>query len=261
MKNIFLSVVVISALVVAGIGGTLADFSDSEEEVGDILQAGSLDLKVNGEDDPNVLPIAVKGMVPEKLYDFTKTVSNVGTIDGWLYIHIKNVMCTETNDKDLNGDGNITAPGDNPEPENVAELGGKVGQEMVDGVGVRCDMERHIEVVDLTLTAPDGTVTTIDLSQYDTDDPASIGVIKLSELECHQILINKLPACGEECKLNFLFRLQDVDESVYGYDYFDVTDPHEIKWNWWPTNAYQGDTVTFDILFELLQTDYTPPRG
>jgi predicted ribosomally synthesized peptide with SipW-like signal peptide len=56
MKNIVLSVVVVAALMAAGIGGTLADFSDSEEEMGDVLQAGSLDLKVNGADDPDVLP-------------------------------------------------------------------------------------------------------------------------------------------------------------------------------------------------------------
>jgi hypothetical protein len=247
MKNIFLSVVVISALVVAGIGGTLADFSDSEEEVGDTLQAGSMDLKVNGADDPNIQPYALTGMVPEKWYDFSKTVSNMGTIDGWLYIHIKHVVCEETDDK-----------GFHPEPEYVAEMGGKHGQKQVPGVGVRCDMEKHIEVE--LWYGPTATFDTdkvqIDLSQYDADGN---GKIKLSELECFQILIAQLPQCGEEYKLNFMFMLQDVPEEYYGLDIFDETDPHEVKWNWWPTNCYMGDTVSFDILFELLQTDYEPP--
>jgi hypothetical protein len=241
MKNIFLSVVVISALVVAGIGGTLADFSDSEEEMGDTLQAGSMDLKVNGLNDPDILPFAVRGMIPDKLYDVTKTVANAGTIDGWLYIHIKNVTCEETDDK-----------GFKPEPEIVAELGGKHGQEQVPGVGERCDMEKHIEVEILY----DGVA--VDLSEYDADNN---GKIKLSELECFQILIDQLEQCGAEHTLRFGFILQDVPEEYYGLDIFDETDPHEVKWNWWPTNCYMGDTVTFDILFELLQTDYVPPGG
>jgi hypothetical protein len=249
MKNIFLSVVVISALVVAGIGGTLADFSDSEEEMGDSVQAGSMDLKVNGQNDPNVIPFRITGMKPDKWYDVTKTVANAGTIDGWLYIHIKNVLCEETDDK-----------GFKPEPEIVAELGGKHGQKQVPGVGERCDMENHIAVE----IRYDGVL--VDLSAYDTD-PASPGVIKLNELQCFQIPIptpegeNMLEACGVEHTINFNFLLQDVPESYYGLDIFDETDPHELKWEHWPTNCYMGDTLSFDVLYELLQTDYTPPGG
>jgi predicted ribosomally synthesized peptide with SipW-like signal peptide len=252
MKNIVLSIVVVAALMAAGIGGTLADFSDSEEEVGDVLQAGSLDLKVNQQDEP-VLPFTIRTMIPDKWYDVTKTVSNVGTIDGWLYLHIKNVVCTETNDKDLNGDGRITAPEDNPEPENIAQFGnGRFGQKEVPGVGERCDMEKHIAVE----IRYDGVL--VDLSAYDKNGD---GEIKLDELMCEQIPLPQLVACGEEHEVNFSFLLQDVDEAYYGLDIFDETDPHEVKWNWWPTNAYQGDTVTFDILFELLQTDYEPPQN
>ena len=230
MRNIFLSVVVISALVVAGIGGTLADFSDSEEEMGDILQAGSMDLKVNGTDDPNVLPFAIRGMIPCKYYDVTKTVANDGTIDGHLYIHIKNVMCEETDDK-----------GFHPEPESVAELGGKHGQKMVPGLGVRCDMEKHIDVTII----------------YGGE--AVVDEVKLDELECNQMYLGILEQCGEPQDITFIFHLQDVPEAYYGLDIFDENDPHEVKWDHWPTNCYMGDTVTFDILFELLQTDYEPP--
>jgi hypothetical protein len=241
MKSIFLSVVVVVSLVTAGIGGMLADFSDSEEEVGDILQAGSMDLKVNGADDPNVLPFACRGMIPDKLYDVTKTVANDGTIDGHLYIHIKNVICTETDDK-----------GFKPEPEIVAEQGGKHGQKMVPGLGERCDMEKHI-MVEIWFMGKQ-----VDLSDYDMNGD---GVIKLDEAECNQIYLGILPQCGVPEDVVFLFKIQDVPESYYGLDIFDETDPHEIKWEHWPTNCYMGDTVTFDILFELLQTDYEPPSG
>jgi hypothetical protein len=255
MKNIFLGVVVITTLALAGIGGTMADFSDSEEELGDILQAGSLDLKVNGADDPDVLPVVVRTMIPDKWYDATKTVANVGTIDGWLYIHVKNAVCTETNDKDLNGDGVIDEL-DKPEPEIVAEQGGKVGQKMVPGLGERCDMEEHIAVQ--LWFGQGANLVQVDLSPYDMNGD---GEVKMDELECNQVLVAQLPACGEEYDLVFKFMLQDVPEEFWGLDIFDETDPHEVKWNWWPTNCYQGDTVTFDVLVELLQTDYTPPGG
>jgi hypothetical protein len=247
MKNIFLSVVVISALVIAGVGGTLADFSDSEEEIGDTLQAGSMDLKVNGTDDPNVMPYALRGMVPEKWYDFSKTVANEGTIDGWLYIHIKNVVCQETDDK-----------GFKPEPEIVAEQGGKHGQEIVPALGERCDMEKHIEVELWYGSEADfqNDKVQIDLSQYDKDRN---GKIKLSELMCEQLLIGQLWQCGEPYRLNFKFMLQDVPEEYYGLDIFDETDPNEVMFDHWPTNCYMGDTVSFDILLMLLQTDYEPP--
>jgi predicted ribosomally synthesized peptide with SipW-like signal peptide len=251
MRNVFLSLLVVGALAIAGIGGTLADFSDSEEEIGDTLQAGSMDLKVDGKDDPHLLPASIRGMVPEKSYHIQKTVSNDGTIDGWLYIHIKNVGCTETNDKDLNGDGVINLL-DNPEPENVAELGGKHGQEQVPGVGVRCDMEKHIEVeIDY-----DGNP--VSLSSFDVNQD---GKVTLDELECNQILIDQLEACGAEHTFRIGFILIDVPEEYYQIDIFDVNNPNEVMFNWWPTNCYMGDTVNLDILFELLQTDYEPPAN
>jgi predicted ribosomally synthesized peptide with SipW-like signal peptide len=256
MKSIIITVVVVATLALAGIGGTLADFSDSEEELGDVLQAGSLDLKVDGEDDPNILPAAIRTMVPEKSYHIVKTVQNMGTIDGHLYIHVKNAMCIETNDKDLNGDGVIDEL-DKPEPEIVAEQGGKVGQKMVPGLGERCDMEEHIWVQVLYAVAG-GQAQSLDLSAYDLDGD---GYTQLDELECNQIYLGVLPACGAEYEVELGFVLHDVPEEFWGLDIFDETNPHEIKWNWWPTNCYQGDTVTFDVLFELLQTDYTPPGG
>ncbi len=249
MRNIFFSVVVITALVAATVSGTMADFSDSEEEMGDTLQAGSMDLKVNGADDPDVLPFHIRGMVPSKLYDVTKTVANMGTIDGWLYLHIKNVVTEEANDKDINGDGTIDEL-DKPEPERVAEQGGKHGQKQVPPLGERSDMNLHIDVEIFY----DGVQ--VDLSAYDLNGD---GIIKLDELECNQILIAPLERSGAVHEVNFVFHLQDVPEAFYDLDIFDETDIHERKWDHWPTNAYMGDILEFDILFELLQTDYEPP--
>jgi len=253
MKPVLISLVVICALAAAGIGGTLADFSDSEEEMGDILQAGSLDLKVDDLDDPDLLPFAVRTMIPDKSYHVEKTVKNVGTIDGFLYIHIKNAECTETNDKDLDGDGTIEngagVMDDKPEPEKVAEFGGKVGQQMVTGLGERCDMEKHVNVN--ILFGPTGSTSALNLKAMGLDKNGD-NRVTLDEVECEQILIGDLPACGAEYTISFSFILLDVlDPNWTGHPEFA----------YWPTNCYQGDTVGMDILFELLQTDYTPPGG
>jgi len=244
MKNLVFSIIVICALAIAGVGGTLADFSDSETEVGDKLQAGSLDLKANDANDPDVLPFTIDGIIPEKLYDVTKTVSNVGTIDGWLYIHFKNVLTSETNDKDFT-----------PEPETVAELGGIVGGVEVDGIGVTSDFDPFL-TIEIRFGPHDGDLELVDLSAYEDN---GIDGIQLSELESNQILIDKLVACGSVWDVNSTFKLVDAPEDYLKFDYFDEEDPHEVKWEWWPTNAFQGDSMTFDIMFELLQTDYTPP--
>jgi hypothetical protein len=118
-------------------------------------------------------------------------------------------------------------------------------------------MQKHI-LIQRILYGPVGAMTRVDLSAYDTNGD---GVIMLDEIECQQVLIGEVTACGAMHRIRIGFILLDVPEEYYGLDIFDETDPHELKWNWWPTNCYQGDTVRFDILFELLQTDYAPPGG
>jgi hypothetical protein len=257
MKHLLLCLVVIAALAVAGIGGVLADFSDSEEEMGDLLQAGSLDLTIDGENDPNLVEFELWPMIPEKVIQVTRELKNMGTIDGWLYMHLKNSLHEEANDKDLNGDGIIDSL-DMPEPEGVAEQGGIVGGQTVPGlVGILVAMQNYVGV-NIEYGPLVGPKQAIDLSSLDTNGDLRVTI---NELECNQVLLGKLPACGEAYEMTYLFTLYDVPESDYGFNIFDETDPHEVKWEHWPTNAYQGDKVTFDVLYELLQSDYTPPGG
>jgi len=259
MKGLAVTLTVVLALAMAGVGGTLADFSDSEEELDDILQAGSLDLEVNGTNDPGVESFEIRFLIPEKIYEVTKTVRNVGTIDGYLYIHFKNTDSVETNDKDLNGDG-IIDDLDMPEPESVAEYGGQLGGKELVGMqnlGIVVSMSNHVAVT--VAFGPDaGSMEVVDMSSLDVNGD---GLVTLNEAECTQVLVDVLPACSDEYYLSYLFMLEDIAEEAYGLDIYDETDPHEVKWNWWPTNCLQGDTTSFDVMYELLQTDYTPPGG
>ena len=285
MKNIFLSVVVIGSLVAAGVGGTFAHFSDTEEVFDNYLQTDELDLKVStvmlaggqwestGEyDQPHIPTLIMKDdyMEPCLDYSFHFDLHNVSEyITGTAYIHLKNPRCVDIDSKD--GDPK-------PEPEIVAEQGGMVAQTQVPGIGdIACFLSRHIEVSSITVEAMDGTlIATVDLKPYDTD-PAD-GVVKMNELICHNVLLCDIPGCNSVV-VSIDFHLQDIDEDVMiaqgylpdpwldgtfgtggppaGHDggWFNGNDPDVKKkcWDHWPSNALQKDKILFDMLFSLAQ--------
>jgi hypothetical protein len=278
VKSIFLSVVVICALAIAGIGSTLADFSDSEEELGDTLQAGSMDLKVStggfvggkwvsdAEYDDLPWGQGVPALVyaidiePDKSRDFTFDLHNAGQPEGdlcWVYLHVKKVMCE---DVPPHKDG-IVCPGGKlqPEPEVVAEHGGMVGQTQVPGVGCcfgcNGELEQHIDFA----------------IWYDADadeifeDNELVYDGKLDGIICKNTLLGELPKCNMRL-VHVVVNLQDIDEDDLiaagvipdpgtGYGYFDETDPdvQQKCWDHWPSNALMKDKITFNILFSLVE--------
>jgi predicted ribosomally synthesized peptide with SipW-like signal peptide len=279
MKNILLSVVVISTLLAAGIGGTFAHFSDTEEAFDNYLQTDEMDLKVStvtkvagqwvsgGEyDQPNIPALVTKDdyMEPCLDYSFHFDLHNVSeAITGYAYMHLKNPRCEDI----------PTKYGDpKPEPEIVAEQGGMVGQVEVPGIGdIPCFLSRHIEVVSIEVQDMAGnTIATVDLTPYDTD-PAN-NVVKMNELICHNIPLCEIPACNSVVVL-IDFHLQDIDEDDLIAEglltgptppapgdggWFDGTDPDMQKkcWDHWPSNALQKDKILFDILFSLSQIPF-----
>ncbi|MBA7631024.1 hypothetical protein ES703_38551 [subsurface metagenome] len=251
MKNIFLSVVVVATLLAAGLGGTFAHFSDTEESVGNVVQVGSMDLKLytitpsgGPFDDPDVPRLLYSvDLQPCESADFTIEVQNAGQPAGdlcYLYLHIKNITCEDVPDKLGN---------DRPEPEVVAEDGGWLGQVLVPGIGdIPCFASQH-------------TSMTI---QY---AGVTVWEGKMKDAECINILLGDLLKC-ETKELHFVFHVQDVDEDDLiaagtipqgpaGGDggYFDGTDADIIEkcWDKWPTNAMMKDRITFDMLFSLVQ--------
>jgi predicted ribosomally synthesized peptide with SipW-like signal peptide len=265
MKSMLLSVVVVSALVVAGIGGTLADFSDIETSHDNYFETGSLDLKVsrtigdvtNYYEDPDVpTMLAVSNAMPECLSkDIAFDLHNAGVSDqcgGWVYIHFKNLRCEDTG---------------KTEPENAAEIATTPIGELEDGTMVYatndgtiggtpilgadwgtagCELAKHVDVrIAISTTGPDSGFADVDLSAYDVD-PAD-GVIKLNELLCNQIELSPLNA-GQTIWVEVYFRLQDVPEEDVGANLFP-----DGKFNNWPTNALMDDAMYFDMSFELLQ--------
>lgn len=97
MKKILLSVVSIAIIGAVAFAGTRAYFSDTKTNTGNTFSAGSIDLKVNGDD--VFMPYTVTNLKPgENRGTETYTIKNTGTLPGLLSFKVTNVI---TNENDL----------------------------------------------------------------------------------------------------------------------------------------------------------------
>jgi predicted ribosomally synthesized peptide with SipW-like signal peptide len=260
MKSIFLSVVVISALAIAGIGGTFATWSDSETSMGNKITTGSVDLKVNDADDQpwgTGVPTKVKidCMVPCKWYGpFEVELWNAGICESpsHAFIHFKDMCCSNAPPKEGSG-YRCPVTGDlKPEPELVAEQGGKVDCREVKGIGVlgdTCSMKSHVACK---------------VSNDRAGEDLIIKETKLIDLECQEIPLFDLMPC-EPRTIYLWFHLQQPSEEDFDLNYFP--NPGEagydeleyLKFNDWPSWALMRDVVSFSIEFDLWLED--PPAN
>jgi predicted ribosomally synthesized peptide with SipW-like signal peptide len=259
MKSIFLSVVVICALVIAGIGGTLAGFVDTEQSVGNTIVTGSLDLRVSdgtgwkddvgekwGDGVPTI--VTLTDVMPSKWYSKEFYVQDAGQAanpDGtpepcYLYLFFKNMCCDNVNpthgngydDPEGNHGGQITQIV-KPEPELVAEYGGKVDCREVDGkgwMGDNCCM-RSATFCEIWV---DGVKKAADT---------------MYNFEGKHIYLGEIMPCGALHTITLWFKVAQPDDTNWkGWE--------PLKY--WPSNVYQLDKLSFDIEVDLLQ-EYFPP--
>jgi predicted ribosomally synthesized peptide with SipW-like signal peptide len=280
-KSIILAAVVVVALVIAGTGGVFATWSDSEVSEDNFVVTGALDLKVNGADDApwgQGVPskVFIDHMVPCKWYGpFEVELWNAGICDfpSATFIHFKDYECFNVPPKvNPYPDGGSAfwpagestgylcpVTGDlKPEPELVAEFGGKVDCTYVDGVGGplgdTCSMLAALEII---VTDEAGDII--------------IGPALLGDLYCQEIYLFDLVPC-EARTIYLWFHLYQFTEEDFGYNYFltpeelgidPATDPiayeaalmHWMKFNDWPSWAYMRDAVSFSMEFDVLLMD------
>ncbi len=115
-KKILASIFVIGVLAFAMGWGTYSWFSDTETSSGNTFTAGTIDLKVDGKDDPLGAYFNIGNVKPGDSGSKTIALKNDGTIGGTAKIHIKNVANTE---------------GTNPEPETDTAEPGDLGKYLV----------------------------------------------------------------------------------------------------------------------------------
>jgi len=276
-KHIILAVVVVVALVTAATGGVFATWSDSETSMDNRIETGAVDLKVNGADDANDYgatgvpsKVDIECMIPCKWYGpFEVELWHAGqcTQDAHAFIEFKDVCCgnvlPKVNPEDPADGGSNYWPrgtttgypdpesGDlKPEPELVAEYGGKVDCTEVPGVGVLgdlCTMKSHVEVA----------VTLTDIA-YDVD--TIVGPVKIIELEGFEAYLFDLTPCQPRM-IYLWFHLVQPSEEDYGYDFFaDPGDPgfDELRWlkfNDWPSWGLMKDLASFSMEFDLWLED------
>lgn len=99
MLKILLSLLTIVLVASAAVGATRAYFTDTETSSGNTFSAGTLDLKVNGQDDENVVHVSLSNLKPgdgegtteHPTISYQWTLSNTGSIVGKPWIEIRNV--------------------------------------------------------------------------------------------------------------------------------------------------------------------------
>lgn len=235
MKSIFLAVVVICALAIAGIGGTFAGYSDTDITSGNSLITGSMDLKIhdgtNWVDNPGPL-VAFTKVNPCQSGTMVIKVWNAGDCEPGanLYLKVKNFCCSNVPDKIGQA---------RPEPELVTEEGGWLNQKLINGIGAigdECCLRSHIDV-----------------TVYDVNDQKVWGPEKLIYFVKNPdfwVYVGQLAPCVKD-KVTLVFHLQQIHEADLGLDYFPDGSPFE----YWPTNGLMADEILFDVEFALVQKE------
>jgi predicted ribosomally synthesized peptide with SipW-like signal peptide len=296
-KRVILAVVVIAALVIAGTSGVFATWSDSEVSENNFISTGSLDLKVNGADDApwgqGVPPkVQLDCMVPAKLYGpFEVELWNAGQCEfpSMAFIHVKDLVRTNVEPKvnpypdggsecwyDIYGPDATTGYPDptagqpysgqlKPEPELVAEYGGKVDCTWVPGVGVDGDDCSMGSGVYMTITnSPDPFDVLM--------NPAGVRMADLLyKWECNEIYLFDLMPCEPRTIYLWFYLAQDSEDDfpflpdlivhpddlglTPGTPEYEAALLHWMKFNDWPSWRYMKDMVTFSMEFDVLLMD------
>jgi predicted ribosomally synthesized peptide with SipW-like signal peptide len=292
-RNLILAVVVVAALSLAGAGGVFATWSDSEVSFNNTIETGSLDLKVNGFDDApwgEGVPakVTIECMIPDKFYGpYEVELWNAGQCQfpSKAFIHLKNFVCSNAEPKINpypNGGSafwpagastgypdpsvNQTYSGDlKPEPELVAEYGGKVDCMLVPGVGV--DGDDCSMGAGLTMRITDSP---------NLDDilvnPENLRMIDVFEKwECRELYLFDLMPCEPRTIYLWFYLDQESEDDFFanggffqhpddlgltpGTPEYDAALLHWEKFDDWPSWRYMKDMITFDMEFDLWLED------
>ena len=276
-KHVILAVVVVAALVVAGTSGVFATWSDSETSQGNYINTGSLDLKVNGADDGPwgagvPTKVEIECMVPNRMYGpYEVELWHAGECDtaAEAFIHFKDMCCSNIPPKinywpeggsyywalyhGLNATTGYVCPTTGqlkPEPEIVAEQGGKVDCRTVPGVGVLGDTCSMKSAVDCTVWYFDDAGNWVELIPW----------TPMGNLECQEIPLFMLEPCQPKT-IYLYFRLYQFSEDYFGIDIFPYApegEPGHLEWlkfDHWPSAAYMKDSLSFSMEFDLVLWD------
>ncbi|MDD5082165.1 MAG: hypothetical protein PHU08_02205 [Dehalococcoidales bacterium] len=249
MKNIFLSVVIICALVIAGVGGTLAGFSDTEQSIGNRFEVGNMDLKVskNGIEYNDPVPAIAEAFLawPCVSQDFSFDLHNLSDNpqSGYAYIKFKNLECKEVFTT------KFPSPA-RPEPKTVAESGGLLNQETI---GIDDEVYCVADFVEIYVqfdTNGDGRLEDI------IGNPiwGGAGTVYLGDLEELWIPVGQIPGCNtRDGKISMHISNWSEEEWNAKFKTEYAFFANDLPFNDWLTNLFQNEGAYFDIEFALTQ--------
>lgn len=164
--SVILAVVLVAAVGGSAVSGTVAGFFDTEVSAENYMCAGTVNLELSGG------LLNVTAATPSEWYSEEHVLINTGTLDATASVHLKNLVEAE----DAPGVGVATS-----EPELVAEEGGWLGQQWIDGLGT--DIANIADFIDVKLW-------------YDSDDDGVFELVaegKLRDLICIEYILGVIP--------------------------------------------------------------------
>ena len=255
MKNSHLTAILVVVFMVSIVGGagTFAVFSDTETSSGNVIAAGTLDLKVNNSDDPEVVHFEIVNFAPGDTITKTFVLRNNGTIPGNLTIKILNPRSYE------NGllEPEIEA-GDEPGKECTDEVdnyntnggdGGELWDELQIWIFIDVDKDGVRDYNDVYLWDGDQAHYTDRSSYYSLPIGEPLSVYK-----------NRLPYGFTNDPSRGWYITEDENGNLWIIllPEGEITIGFEIRFNenegLYKNNWAMSDTAEFDIEFSLVQS-------
>jgi len=216
-RSILISAMTIGLVAVMVSAGTIAYFNDTETSEGNTFTAGTLDLKVDGQDDPNVVSVSLSDMKPGDSTGYYKWVlKNVGTLSGKLSATFSVI---------INNDNGLT------EPESAVDNTGGSGEG---------ELGQYLKPT-RGWGPPGWSVPSKLQSQWQSGPPHPWGVPGLNGFGGTTYTYGVLGPGSEIA----LFLKLDLDSNLRIWD--------GTKWIEVVDDIIQSDTVEFDITFKLEQ--------
>ena len=226
MKKILMSLLTVAAVGALMTGGVIAYFSDVETSTGNTFTAGTLDLKVDGTDNPNLAHIDISNRQPGDIQWINWTLKNVGSIPGKVSVEFSAITNNENGSnepEDIAEAKPFTAYG--PRTTLGGPVNGELGEYLITALQLSSSVGKY--VFDST-GPPDPQPRALNGVGGKTYDFSPWGGVTL--------------APGGEQAIWLSLRLaKDLKASKGGYVY-EIDD-----------NVIQGDSVVFDIIFHLDQ--------
>jgi predicted ribosomally synthesized peptide with SipW-like signal peptide len=237
MKKILLSLLTVGLVSVSVFGATRSVFTDTEQVLGNTFTAGSLDLKVNGQDGEITADISAENMLPGNSYDGgCVTLRNAGNLPGKVTVQVSNLVSKDNGvTEPEESDGDLAAQQIDPTGYNADTGNGELWDQITtalcfdDGTGSHtgnghCDWDDN-KVKDFSSTQDDYS-STYSIS-LDTDLASGV---------------NKVLQPGDE--VDFCVGVKFIDDQSN---------------SWWggqnglTNNMAMGDSASMDLVFGLEQ--------